>query len=97
MKYYKKWAFRLFIYVLVMNAVAAYLTVSYVDLFNDGSRFALNMLILNIASTICLIIGIVMIILCIKNKELNDIKTWVATIGLSFFFVVSVILSFMGN
>jgi len=96
MKYYKKWAFRLFIYVLIMNVVSFGLTVSYVDLAHDTTRLVQNLLLLGIMSTICLLVGLIMVVLCIINKEVNDGKTWTATIGLSFFLVASILTYLIG-
>ncbi len=77
-----------------MNVVSFVLTISYVDMAHDATRFAQNMLILGLVSTICLLIGLIMVALCIIKKEVNDRKTWIATIGLSFFFVTSILTYF---
>jgi len=96
MKYYQIWAFRLFIYVVTLNIVTFFLTVSYSSLIHDTSINALSIMIFGGLATICLLAGMVMVALCIKNKAVNNTKTWVATIGLSFFFIVSIVFRFVG-
>ncbi|WP_430815328.1 hypothetical protein [Carboxylicivirga sp. RSCT41] len=97
MKYYKVWVFRLFIYVLTLNIVCFLLTIAYVEPFHNGAQYALNMLILGTLSTLCLLAGMVMVILCIKNKAVDDIKTWIATIGLTLFLIASILIPFIEN
>ncbi|HBH47167.1 MAG TPA: hypothetical protein DDX98_00915, partial [Bacteroidales bacterium] len=91
MKFYKKWAFRLFIYVLILNFLAFLQTIRFAESFDSQSQFETNMLVISIFSALCLIAGLIMVGITIKNRDLNDIKSWVATIGLIGFLVFTLI------
>ena len=66
---YKKWAFRLLIYLIIINLLVTYLVMNFAVGFHDPGRFEQNIGILSLVANLILIVGIVFTILSIKNKE----------------------------
>lgn len=90
---YKKWAFKLFIYTIILNVVVAFL-VYQSSVFND---YLLQIYICAILSLITLILGIIFGVLSYKNKEENDYKKTLGLYGNLGILCISIILQIFGN
>ncbi len=82
---YKKWVFRIFIHVVILNILVFFITIKFNTFLYDPVRVNLVISILDIFATLSLLAGWIMIILSAVHKQLNDVKTWIGTIGLLFF------------
>ena len=94
---YKQWLFRMFVYSLVLFVVAFFLGLNMsallVDEYHPDYR---NILILDTGRIICMLAGLIFLVLCARNNQLNDRRTWVSAIGLVLLFLLNV-LSFFVN
>ncbi len=92
MKNLKNWTFRLFIYVIIVNAISAYIVADYDDFLNNSDTFIRNMSLINILSHITLVTGLIFATILILKKQLNDKKTWISVFGLWILFFINVTL-----
>ena len=90
---YKKWSFRLFLYLIITNIAIAYLVINYAIGIHDSEIFERNLGILSIVANFILLIGIILIILSITNKEKKDYQFYISIIGYPLF-LITTLLSF---
>ena len=90
---YKKWAFRLLIYLIIINLLVTYLVMNFAVGFHDPGRFEQNIGILSLVANLILIVGIVFTILSIKNKEGKNYQFYISVIGYPIFLILA-LLSF---
>lgn len=88
---YKKWAFKLLIYLIIINITVAYLVFNYAVGIHDAGRFQQNIMILALVGNIILIVGTVLTILSIKNKEEKNYQYYASVIGYLLFIVLTVL------
>lgn len=88
---YKKWSFRLLIYLIIINVLAAYLVINFVDGFHDIGRFEQNIGILSLMTNLILIIGIVFTVLSIKKKEQKNYQYYFSIIGYPIFLIMTLV------
>ncbi|MEP5933479.1 MAG: hypothetical protein ABJ218_00025 [Winogradskyella arenosi] len=91
---YKKWSFRLLIYLIVINVLVAYLVMNFAIVFHDVGRFEQNIGILSIVANLILIVGIVFTVLSIKNKEGKNYQFYFSVIGYPIFLVLTLLSLF---
>ena len=91
---YKKWSFRLLIYLIVINVLVAYLVMNFAVGFHDVGRFEQNIGILSIVANLILIVGIVFTVLSIKNKEGKNYQFYLSVIGYPIFLVLTLLSLF---
>ncbi|MFD1015505.1 hypothetical protein [Winogradskyella rapida] len=91
---YKKWSFRLLIYLIVINVLVAYLVMNFAVGFHDVGRFEQNIGILSIVANLILIVGIVFTVLSIKNKEGKNYQFYFSVIGYPIFLVLTLLSLF---
>ncbi|GAB4161553.1 MAG: hypothetical protein Tsb0033_19220 [Winogradskyella sp.] len=91
---YKKWSFRLLIYLIIINALVAYLVMNFAIGFHDIERFEQNIGILSLVANLILIVGIVFTILSIKNKEGKNYQFYFSVIGYPIFLVLTLLSLF---
>ena len=92
---YKKWSFKLLIYLVLINITIAYLVFNLVVGLNDMGVFNRNTTILSVLATLLLIIGITLTILSIKNKEEKNYQYYFSIIGYPIFIVISILSLFI--
>ena len=90
---YRKWAFRFFIYLVLLSGLGIYLIPSKV-IASETEIFSQKLLILGWVVRIFLCIGIFFMIMMIRNNETRDYKYWISLIGISLFFLASIASSF---
>lgn len=90
---YKKWAFKFFIYTIVLNIIVAYLVIQS-NIFNDYST---QLLICIVLSNIVLILGIIFGVISYKKKEGNDIKKKFGLFGNLAILLLSIVLQTLEN
>lgn len=88
---YKKWAFKLLIYLIIINITVAYLVFNYAVGIHDAGRFQQNIMILALVGNIILIVGTVLTILSIKNKEEKNYQYYASVIGYGLFIILTVL------
>ena len=91
----KKWAFNLFVIVLILELILFLATLIHNNFQGDKTLLAIILLGLGSISVICIIVGLVLVALCIRGKELKGTKIWTAAIGLPFFLVTTLLLVLM--
>ncbi|WP_431164827.1 hypothetical protein [Tenacibaculum halocynthiae] len=91
---YKKWAFKLLIYLIIINVLVAYLVMNFAVGFHDAGRFEQNIGILSLVANLILIIGIIFTILSIKNKEGKNYQYYFSVIGYPIFLVLTLLSLF---
>lgn len=91
---YKKWAFRFLIYLVFLSCLGFYL-IPRTIVASETVIFSKKMLILGWVLKLFLCVGILFMILMIRNKETKDYKFWISLIGISFYFLVSIFFSFI--
>jgi heme/copper-type cytochrome/quinol oxidase subunit 3 len=96
---YKKWAFRFTIWILIINLVtffvAFYLTVSYEDFPGVENNSGLNLVYLEILSSIILLLSVIFIIISSVKKERRNYQFWISIIGIMLFGILPLIASFI--
>ena len=91
---YKKWAFRLLIYLIIINVSVAYLVMSFAVGFHDAERFAQKIGILSLVANLILAIGVVFTILSIRNKEKKNYQFYFSVIGYPIFLILTLLSLF---
>ncbi|WP_053990438.1 hypothetical protein [Mangrovimonas sp. TPBH4] len=86
---YKLWAFRVFLYVVVINLVIAYGVMTFAVGFHDMEKFQRNIGIASVFGNLLLITGIILTILSIKNNEKKNYQFYISIIGYPFFLILT--------
>ena len=81
---YRKWAFRFFIYLVLLSALSFYLIPSSL-VASEIETLPQNLYVLGWVLKILLCIGIFFTIVMIRNNETRDYKYWISLIGISLF------------
>ncbi|MEL6973279.1 MAG: hypothetical protein AAFZ63_23290 [Bacteroidota bacterium] len=89
---YKKWAFRLFVYVIIINLAVAYLVASFIPVIHDQAVFVRNTTILSILSFLSVIAGTIFTFLSYRNQEKKDYQYQISIWGYPIFIALSIIL-----
>jgi DMSO/TMAO reductase YedYZ heme-binding membrane subunit len=92
---YKKWSFKLLIYLILINVAIAYLVYNLAVGFNDMEVFNRNTTILSIIASIILVVGIILTILSIRNKETKNYQYYFSIIGYPIFIFFTVLSLFI--
>ena len=90
---YRKWSFRFLIYLILLFGVGLYLMPSNISA--QEGFITEKLLILAWLFKIILCIGILFMILMLRNNETRDYKYWISLIGISLLFLASVVFSFI--
>ncbi|WP_299122196.1 hypothetical protein [uncultured Tenacibaculum sp.] len=86
---YKKWSFKLLLYLIIINIVVAYLVFNFAIGLHDSSRFNQNIGTLSIIGNLILLAGIVLTILSIVNKEKKNYQFYISIIGYPIFIILT--------
>lgn len=93
---YKKWSFKFLIYILLLNALVAYLIITTpIGFGNSGEMLGIRLLGLSLLIFGLLIAGIVLTILSFKNKEEKNYQYNISVYGYPIYIFISLILSFL--
>ena len=66
---FKKWAFHFMIWILIINIISFYLTISYTSIFNEGDNTAQVLFYFGILGTVLLLMSLIFIIFSTIKKE----------------------------
>ncbi|WP_299674243.1 hypothetical protein [uncultured Tenacibaculum sp.] len=92
---YKKWAFRLLIYLLIVEAVSFYTVVNFFNDIENSDTFHLRVNILWNLSRVLFLLGSVLTILMLTKKENKNYQYYISLIGYPLFLIFSVVLPFL--
>lgn len=91
---FRKWAFRFLIYLILLFSIGLYLFPSSLAASEIESLHT-KLYVLGWILKIFLCIGIFFTIMMIRNREPRDYKYWISLIGISFFFIATVLFNFI--
>jgi len=93
---YKKWSFKFLIYVVLLNVLIAYLTVTTpIGLGDNGEMLSVRVSILSLLILGLLVSGIVLTIMSVKNKEEKNYQYKVSIYGYPIFILINLIFGFL--
>ncbi|WP_225034659.1 hypothetical protein [Winogradskyella sp. SM1960] len=92
---FKKWAFHFMIWILIINVISFYLTVSYTSLLNEFNNTGQILLYLGILATVLLFMSLIFIIISSIKKEKKNYLYWTSIIGLIFFGTLPILASLL--
>lgn len=78
---FKKWSFKLLVYVIIINLVIAYLVARFMPLIHNVETFNLRLLILGIVANVLWLIGLVLMILSVVKKETKNYQYYFSVLG----------------
>jgi hypothetical protein len=82
---FKKWAFHFMIWIMIINGIVFYLTITHVNLFNMQDNTGEVILRLGLVATLLLVLSLLFIILSLVKKEKRNYQFWIAVFGILFF------------
>ena len=88
---YKKWAFRLFIYLIIINIVVSYLVFNYAEGFHNPDKFQQNVTILSSIAFLILLVGSILTFLSVKNKEKKNYQYYFSVFGFPLMIILTLI------
>lgn len=91
---FKKWAFHFMIWIIIVNIISFYLTINYVDLFNEQDNTGEVLFYIGIIGVILLLLCSIFIVLSSINKEEKNYQYWVSIVGIFIFGILPIITSF---
>lgn len=94
---FKKWAFHFMIWVLIINIISFYLTISYTSIFNEGDNTAEVLFYFGILGTILLLLSLIFIIFSTIKKEKKNYQYWISIVGLVIFGILPILGSLFLN
>ncbi|WP_435139282.1 hypothetical protein [Formosa sp. A9] len=94
---FKKWAFHFMIWILIINIISFYLTISYTSLFNEGDNTAEVLFYFGILGTVLLLLSLIFIIFSTIKKEKKNYQYWISIVGLVVFGVLPILGSLFLN
>ena len=94
---FKKWAFHFMIWILIINIISFYLTISYTSLFNEGDNTAEVLFYFGILGTVLLLLSLIFIIFSTIKKEKKNYQYWVSIVGLVIFGILPILGSLFLN
>jgi len=86
---YKRWAYRLLLYLIVLKGVGVYLVTYYTIGEHNSETFFRGLDIINVLSTVFLAVGLVLTTLSIIHKEKRNYQFYAAVIGFSIFLILN--------
>jgi polyferredoxin len=92
---YRSWSFRFLIYILLLNVLIIYLTITLIDLDSHIENYYIRMLVLSAMIWFLLIAGVVLTILSVKNKEKKDYKFHLSVYGYPAYTILNILVSFL--
>lgn len=92
---FKKWSFRLLMYLIIINVAIAYLVINYMVGFHDPNIFNRNVLILSMVANLILLAGIILTIFVVKNKEHKNYQYYFSVIGYPIFILLTILSSIL--
>jgi uncharacterized membrane protein len=90
---FKKWAFHFMIWIIIINIISFYLTISYNSLFNGQDNTGEVLLYFGIIGIILLLLSLVFIILSSIKNEKKNYQYWISVIGVFIFGVLPILAS----
>ena len=90
---FKKWAFYFMIWILIINVISFYLTISYTNIFNEGDNTAEVLFYFGILGTVLLLLTLIFIIFSSIKKEKKNYQYWTSIIGLVIFGIFPILES----
>ena len=94
---FKKWAFHFMIWILIINIISFYLTISYTSIFNEGDNTAQVLFYFGILGTILLLLSLIFIIFSTIKKEQKNYQYWTSIVGLVIFGILPILASLFLN
>ena len=94
---FKKWAFHFMIWVLIINIISFYLTISYTSIFNEGDNTAEVLFYFGILGTVLLLLSLIFIIFSTIKKEKKNYQYWISIVGLVIFGILPILGSLFLN
>ena len=91
---YKKWSFRLLLYLIIINMTSFYMIANYADGFDNAEKLTQNLKIISILGNLFLLIGTILSILSIAKKEEKNYQYYISIIGYPFFILLTLISLF---
>jgi hypothetical protein len=92
---FKNWAFRFMIWIIIINVIVFYLTVTYVNFPGVENGTASTLFYLGLLSSILLLITIIFIVISIVIKEKRNYKFWMPIIGILILGILPLIANFV--
>ncbi|MFK5982373.1 MAG: hypothetical protein QM499_05605 [Flavobacteriaceae bacterium] len=90
---FKKWAFRFMVWIIIINIISYYLTISYTNFFNEQANTAETLFYLGIIGTFLLFLSLIFIVLSSINKEKKNYQYWISIVGIFIFGILPIIAS----
>ncbi|EDM44027.1 hypothetical protein SCB49_10567 [unidentified eubacterium SCB49] len=91
---FKKWAFHFIIWVIIINIVLFYLTISYTSAFNLPNRNEDFILYLSLLALTLFILSLFFIVLSAIQKEIRNYQFWFTIIAIFILGITSIITRF---
>jgi hypothetical protein len=92
---FKNWAFRFMIWILIINVIIFYLTVTYVNLPGVKNGTASTLFYLGLLSSILLLFTIIFMVISIIKKERRNYKFWMPIIGILILGIIPLMANFI--
>lgn len=86
---YKKWAFLLFILLVIVNLMTAYLMMGNPEEIEDINSLKIKLGYLIIASSLSLLIGIILTFMSFMNQEKRNYQFYIPAIGFPLFIFIT--------
>ena len=94
---FKKWAFHFMIWILIINIISFYLTISYTSIFNEGNNTSEVLFYFGILGTVLLLVSLIFIIISTIKKEKKNYQYWTSIVGLVLFGILPILASLFLN
>ncbi|NRD20946.1 hypothetical protein HNV08_12890 [Winogradskyella eckloniae] len=94
---FKKWAFHFMIWIVIINVISFYLTISYTSIFNAGGNTAEVIFHFGILGTVLLLLSLIFIIFSSIKKEKKNYQCWTSIVGLVIFGILPILASLFLN
>ena len=93
---YKKWSFKFLIYIVLLNVVVAYLIATTpIGFGNSRETLGVRLMVLSVISIGLLIVGVILTILSVTNKEEKNYQYNVSVYGYPIYILINLVLSFL--
>ncbi len=90
---FKKWAFHFMIWVLIINLISFYLTISYTNLFYEENNTLEVLFYFGVLATILIVLSLIFIVISSIKKEKKNYQYWSVIIGLVVFGILPIVAS----
>ncbi len=88
---FKKWAFHFTIWILIINIISFYLTISLTSLFNEQENTIEVLFYFGLLATILLLLSLIFIIFSTIKKEKKNYQYWTSVVGLTIFGILPIL------